>query len=107
MLRWGTAGGFLSGGYENDTHTTGFGTSDNIFGTVPRVVSPSCPKGTALVGDWSQLRLYVREQMRLDVDHQQGGEFAVASCLGAPWTTIPVRSCAPGFSPRRWRSTRL
>lgn len=68
LLRWGSGGGFLSGGYENDPKT-GFGTSDNIFGTTtPRVVSPSVPVGTAILGDWSQLALFTREQMRIDLD---------------------------------------
>lgn len=44
LLRWSTGGGFLSGGYEND-HRTGFGTSDNIFGSgIPRVISPDCAR---------------------------------------------------------------
>jgi hypothetical protein len=50
LVRWGSAGGFLSGGFEHDNRD-GFGTSDNIFGTVPRVVSPSVPTGTAILGD--------------------------------------------------------
>ncbi|KUH90622.1 hypothetical protein AU187_24430 [Mycobacterium sp. IS-1556] len=43
--------------------------SGNVFGnTLPRVVSPSIPAGTALLADWSKLRLYVREDVRIDVD---------------------------------------
>ena len=34
LERWGASGGFLTGGYENDAKT-GFGISDNLFGTVP------------------------------------------------------------------------
>jgi Phage capsid family len=67
LVRWGSAGGFLSGGFEHDNRD-GFGTSDNIFGTVPRVVSPSVPTGTAILGDWTQLKLFIREQMRIDLD---------------------------------------
>lgn len=67
LLRWGSEGGFLSGGFENDTKN-GFGTSDNIFGTAPRVVSPSIPAGQAILADWSQLGIWYREQMRLDLD---------------------------------------
>ncbi|CAM3400249.1 phage major capsid protein [Mycobacterium intermedium] len=69
LLRWGTSGGLLTGGYENDTKM-GFGTSDNIFGpsTVARVVSPSVPAGTAILADWKQLKLFTRETMRIDLD---------------------------------------
>ena len=67
MERWRTSGGFLSGGYENDSKN-GFGTSDNVFGTIPRVISPSVPEGTAILGDWSKLTLFFREQMRIDLD---------------------------------------
>jgi hypothetical protein len=60
--------GFLLDGYQH-----GVGGSGNVFGpTTPRVVSPSVPEGTAILADWDQLRLYVREDVRLDVD--AGGE---------------------------------
>lgn len=57
-----------------DGYTNGITNSGNIFGddSVARVISPSVPAGTAVLGDWSQIRLYVREDMRLDVD--AGGE---------------------------------
>ncbi|OBA65737.1 hypothetical protein A5633_03385 [Mycolicibacterium elephantis] len=56
--------GFLLDGYQNGRSGSG-----NVFGpTTPRVVSSSVPEGTAILGDWSQLRLYVREDVRLDVD---------------------------------------
>jgi HK97 family phage major capsid protein len=68
LTRWGTSGGFLSGGYEHDTGN-GFGTSSNIFGPdVKRVVSPSVPQGTAILGDFTKLRVYVREDAHVDVD---------------------------------------
>ncbi|MBX9638497.1 MAG: phage major capsid protein [Mycobacteriaceae bacterium] len=68
LTRWSTAGGFLSGGYENDTGN-GFGTSDNIFGVgLKRVVTPSVPVGTAILGDFSKLRVYVRQDAHIDVD---------------------------------------
>lgn len=69
LTRWGTAGGFLTGGFANDTGN-GFGTSANIFGgpEVQRVISPSVPAGTAVLGDWAQLRLYVREQVNVLLD---------------------------------------
>ncbi|MFI9118685.1 phage major capsid protein [Streptomyces bikiniensis] len=40
----------------------------NIFGQIPRVITTSVPAGTALLADWSQCRLYVREGTRIDVD---------------------------------------
>lgn len=40
----------------------------NILGDVPVVVSTSVPAGTALLGDWRQVRVFVREDMRLDAD---------------------------------------
>lgn len=43
--------------------------SGNVFGdTLPRVVSPSMPAGVALLADWTRLRLYVREDVRIDID---------------------------------------
>lgn len=68
LTRWGTSGGLLTGGYENDAKN-GFGTSDNIFGTgLKRVVTPSIPQGTAVLGDFSKLRVYVRQDAHIDVD---------------------------------------
>lgn len=56
--------GFLIDGFQ-----TGNSRSGNVFGAdLPRVVSPSIPAGTALLADFSQLRLFVREDVRVDVD---------------------------------------
>lgn len=57
--------GFLLDGYQNGTAGSG-----NVFGpnSIQRVVSPSVPAGVAVLADWSQVRLYVREGMRLDID---------------------------------------
>ena len=67
LERWGTSGGFLHGGYENSGATVG--TSDNILGAgLTRIVSPNVPVGVGIVADWSQLALYYRESMRIDVD---------------------------------------
>ena len=41
---------------------------DNIFGKIPRVVSASVPAGTALLADWNQCGLVVREDIKLDAD---------------------------------------
>ena len=66
LERWGTAGGFLHSGYENAAPA---GTSDNILGAgVQRIISPNVPVGVAIVADWTQLALYYRESMRIDVD---------------------------------------
>ncbi|OBK53145.1 phage major capsid protein [Mycobacterium kubicae] len=69
LTRWGTSGGLLTGGYENDNGKNGFGSSDNIFGTgLKRVVTPSIPQGTAILGDFTKLRVYVRQDAHIDVD---------------------------------------
>jgi HK97 family phage major capsid protein len=39
-----------------------------VFGELPRIPSTAVPAGTAVLGDWSQLRLLVREDVRLDAD---------------------------------------
>ena len=73
LLRWGTGGGFLSGGYEHDSGV-GFGTSSNIFGSdhIARVVTPHVPAGTALLADFDQLKLVFQTYMRLDIDGYSG-----------------------------------
>lgn len=70
LLKEGTGGvGFLLDGYLNGTAS-----SANVLGptSIQRVVSPSIPAGTAILGDWSQVKIFVREEMRLDID--AGGE---------------------------------
>jgi hypothetical protein len=71
LERWGTQGGLLSSGFDHP-NTVGYGSSNNFFGPddqVKRVVSPSVPAGTAIIGDWDQVVLYVRESMRLDLNY--------------------------------------
>jgi HK97 family phage major capsid protein len=81
LTRWSTAGGFLSGGFEHDSGN-GFGTSSNVFGAdVRRVVSPSIPAGTAVLGDWSKLRLYIREGANVQFD-TSGTNFATNAFVG-------------------------
>ncbi|RTL62034.1 MAG: phage major capsid protein [Pseudonocardiaceae bacterium] len=60
MREDGTGGGFLVGGTSP--------ANDNVFGNLPRVPSPVVPAGTAILGDWRQVRLLVREELRLDAD---------------------------------------
>lgn len=67
LSRWGASGGLLvPGGYANG----GDSANANIFGgpEILRVISPSVPAGTALLADWSTIRLYVREQINVLLD---------------------------------------
>jgi HK97 family phage major capsid protein len=68
LTRWSTAGGFLSGGYQNDPGAR-YGTSMNIFGPndIARVVTPHVPQGTALLADFRELALFLRHSIRIDV----------------------------------------
>ena len=66
LARWGTAGGWLSEGFGGGG---GAGGSNNIFGDVTqRVISNSVPAGTAVLADWSQVLLFVREDANLAID---------------------------------------
>jgi Phage capsid family len=73
LIRWtSSSGGFLSGGYQFD-HGNGFGTSDNVLGpTNPdrRVVTPHVPAGIAILGDFRELALFMRDSIRIDVATQ-------------------------------------
>lgn len=68
LARWGTSGGWLSGGYQHDDRTGVSGSSDNVLGTVPRVISPTVPQGVAILGDWTKLRVYVRQEVGVMFD---------------------------------------
>jgi hypothetical protein len=69
LARWGTSSGFLSEGHATGVAPGGDPSSNNVFGTdVKRVVSNSVPAGTAILGDFTKLRIYVREEAHLDVD---------------------------------------
>lgn len=74
LMKEATGGvGFLNdGGYTNS-----LAGSNNVFGGegIARVVSNSVPAGTAILADWSRVRLEVREDVRLDVD-TSGANFA-------------------------------
>lgn len=66
LLKEGTGGiGFLLDGVNNGTAN-----SANVLGdpSIQRVISPSIPAGTAILADWNAIRLYVRQQMTLDLD---------------------------------------
>lgn len=71
LERWGAQGGLLSSGFDHP-NTVGYGSSTNFFGPddqVKRVVSPSVPAGKAIIGDWNQVLLYVRESMSLQLNY--------------------------------------
>ncbi|WP_068187906.1 phage major capsid protein [Mycobacterium sp. UM_CSW] len=69
LLRWGASGGFLTGGYEGTGQAEQANLADNIFGpTRPRVVSPSVPQGTAILADWTKLKLFVHWGMTIMVN---------------------------------------
>ena len=48
--------------------TGGDDRSNAPFGDLPRVPSSRIPQITAILADWRQCRLYVREEVRLDMD---------------------------------------
>jgi HK97 family phage major capsid protein len=58
LTREGSDGGFLSQGRDLDP----------VFGPLRRVTSTSVPAGVGIIADWTQSRLYVREDVRIDVD---------------------------------------
>jgi HK97 family phage major capsid protein len=82
LLRWGTSGGLLTGGFENDNRD-GFGSSDNIFGpqSIKRVVSPSVPQGTAILADWRQLKLFLNTSMLIVANQFGDAEFSTNSLI--------------------------
>ncbi|MEG8177239.1 phage major capsid protein [Nocardia terpenica] len=65
LMREGAEGRYLGNGYADPR-------TDNVFGDITRITSNSVPAGTALLADWSQVRLIVRHGVRIDVD--AGGE---------------------------------
>ena len=73
LIRWtSSSGGFLSGGFEFDKGN-GFGTSDNILGPsnqIARVITPHVPAGTALLADFRELCLFMRDTIRIDIATQ-------------------------------------
>lgn len=69
LTRWGTSGGFLSEGYDTGVAPGNDPSSNNIFGSgVKRVVSNSIPAGQAILGDFTKLKIYVRQDAHMDVD---------------------------------------
>ena len=69
LTRWGASGGFLSEGYATGVTPGADPSSNNIFGTgLTRVVSTSIPPGKAVLGDFSKLRVFVRQDANLAID---------------------------------------
>jgi HK97 family phage major capsid protein len=68
LTRWGTSGGFLSEGFANNPDAVRYGSSANIFGPneIRRVICPHIPPGTAILGDFNELALFLRHSMRID-----------------------------------------
>jgi HK97 family phage major capsid protein len=82
LTRWGSSGGLLTGGFENDNRD-GFGSSDNIFGpqSIKRVVSPSVPQGTAILADWRQLKLFLNTNTLIVANQFGDAEFSTNSLI--------------------------
>jgi hypothetical protein len=58
-------------GYQTGVAPGNDPSSNSIFGPdsdIKRVVSKSVPQGTALLGDFTKLRLYVRQDAHVDID---------------------------------------
>ncbi len=92
LTKEGTGGvGFLTDGFTNRLTA-----SDNIFGGdgIARVVSNSVPAGTAVLADWSRVRLEVREDVRLDVD-TSGDNFAINSATFRAETRVGLAHLRP------------
>ncbi|WP_156664817.1 phage major capsid protein [Mycobacterium sp. 852002-51057_SCH5723018] len=67
LTRWGAQGGLLTSGFDHPSAVVG--NSSNFFGPddqIKRVISPSIPQGTAIIGDFgTAVTLYLRESMSL------------------------------------------
>jgi len=86
----GGVGYLHQGGYTNT-----LAGSNNIFGDgIARVVSNSVPAGTAVLADWSRVRLEVREDVRLDVD-TSGANFATNSAIFRAETRVGLAHLRP------------
>jgi Phage capsid family len=64
LSRWGASGGFLM----PDAFSAVPG--GNVFGgaEIQRVISPSVPAGTAVLGDFTKIGLYIREAVGILID---------------------------------------
>lgn len=92
LAKEGTGGiGYLNqGGYTN-----GLAGTNNVFGEgITRVVSNSVPAGTAVLADWSKVRLEVREDVRLDID-TSGDNFAINAATFRAETRVGLAHLRP------------
>lgn len=53
---------------------------DVIFGNLPKITIPGIPAGVAILADWSQCKLFVREAVKLDAD-RSGANFTTNSVV--------------------------
>ena len=92
LTKEGTGGvGFLLDGV-----TEGNDRSANVLGptSITRVVTNSVPAGTAILGDFTKLRLAVRENMRIDVD-TAGDLFTTNSAIIRAEARVGVQHLRP------------
>lgn len=92
LAKEGTGGiGYLNqGGYTN-----GLAGTNNVFGEgITRVVSNSVPAGTAVLADWTKVRLEVREDVRLDID-TSGDNFATNAATFRAETRVGLAHLRP------------
>ena len=70
LTKWGTSGGFLTEGFVTGVPPGEDPSSANIFGdsSIRRVISNSVPAGTAVLGDWSKLKVFIRQDATLALD---------------------------------------
>jgi HK97 family phage major capsid protein len=82
--------GFLTDGYANRNSA-----SDNVFGdNIARVISTSVPAGTAVLADWSKVRLEVREDVRVDID-AGGDNFKINAATFRAETRVGIAHLRP------------
>ena len=83
-------------GFLLDGVTEGNDRSANVLGptSITRVVTNSVPAGTAILGDFTKLRLAVRENMRIDVD-TAGDLFATNSAVIRAEARVGVQHLRP------------
>jgi HK97 family phage major capsid protein len=71
LLRYESGGDdAVNAGYLLDGFSNGIAGSANVFGgsDIQRVISNSIPAGVAVLGDWSKIKLYIRDATNLVID---------------------------------------
>ena len=59
---------------DNQGRFYGSDVDDVVFGNLPKIVIPGIPAGVAVLADWTQCKLFVREDVKLDAD-RSGANF--------------------------------